>query len=252
MRLDVLGCHGGEAPGRRMPSFLVNGHLLLEAGAVTEVLPIAEQVKLEHALISHAHLDHVVGLAFLVDNIQAAAARTGPVTAWTLPDVVEELRAYCFNNHVWPDFSRIPPDGPVLRFGTLAEGEPREVAGLAVAAVGVNHTVPAAGFVVTDGRTGFVFSGDTGPTDRLWRAARETPGVTAVVIETAFPNRLEGLARASGHLTPRLLGDELRKLPDVPVWVYHIKPTFFEETVEELQRLGPHIQILEQDRSYTL
>ena len=69
-------------------------------------------------------------------------------------------------------------------------------------------------------------------------------------METAFPNRLETLARASGHFTPKLLEREMEKMPRVPVWVYHIKPTFYDETVDELSRLGPRVQILEQDQTY--
>jgi cAMP phosphodiesterase len=251
MRLEVLGCYGGEAPERRMPSFLVDGHLLVEAGAVTEALAIPEQAKLQHVLVSHAHLDHVVGLAFLVDNVQAAAARSGPVTAGSLGAVIDELQTYCFNNHLWPDFTKLPPDGPVLRFQSLDEGRPVEFGALTVIPVAVHHTVPTTGFVITDGASGFVFSGDTGPTTRLWEIARRTAGVRAVVVETAFPNRLEALAKASGHLTPRLLDRELAKMPDVPVWIYHMKPTFYEETAEEILRLGSRVQILEQDHSYT-
>ena len=250
MRLEVLGCYGGEAPDRRMPSFLIDGHLLLEAGAVTEALPIRDQVKLEHVLVSHAHLDHVVGLAFLVDNIQAAAARTGPVTTWSLAPVVDVLQTYCFNNHLWPDFTRLPPDSPALRFEKLPDGEAMHVGGLTIVPITVHHTVPATGFVITDGTSGFVFSGDTGPTTRLWETACRTPAVRAVVVETAFPNRLETLARASGHFTPKLLELEMEKMPRVPVWVYHIKPTFYDETVDELSRLGPRVQILEQDQTY--
>ena len=40
----------------------------------------------------------------------------------------------------------------------------------------VEHTVPTTGFVIHDGETGFVFSGDTGPTKRIWQIAREMRG----------------------------------------------------------------------------
>ena len=32
MRIEVLGCHGGDVPNLRLPTFLINGQLLLEAG----------------------------------------------------------------------------------------------------------------------------------------------------------------------------------------------------------------------------
>jgi cAMP phosphodiesterase len=252
MRFEVLGCHGGDVPNRRLPTFLVNGHLLLEAGAVTSALPLEKQVTLQHVLVSHAHLDHVVGLAFLVDNVQSAVGRSPWITTASLAPVIEDLRTYCFNNRLWPDFTVLPSaEAGVLRLDALVEGEPTKFGDVTVIAVPVNHAVPACGFVITDGASGFVFSGDTGPTTQLWRVARHVPEVRAMVVETAFPNRLEPLARASGHFTPRLLQREIERFPDGPIWIYHIKPAFFEETAEELSRLDGPVRLLEQGETYT-
>ncbi|HEV8309698.1 MAG TPA: 3',5'-cyclic-nucleotide phosphodiesterase [Methylomirabilota bacterium] len=251
MRLEVLGCHGGDVPNLRLPTFLVNGRVLLEAGAVTAALPLEKQADLQHVLISHAHLDHIVGLAFLVDNIQSAA-RSRSVTTASLAPIIKDLRTYCFNNRLWPDFTALPSaEAPVLRLETLVEGEPTEFGDLSVIPVPVNHAVPATGFVVSDGTSGFVFSGDTGPTKQLWRVARHVPAVRAVVVETAFPNRLESLARASGHLTPKLLEHEIEKMPDGPIWIYHIKPAYYEETADQLSHLDGRVEILQQDHTYT-
>ena len=82
--------------------------------------------------------------------------------------------------------------------------------------VPVHHAVPAAGFIIHDGTTGLVFSGDTGPTDEIWKVAREFKGIHAIIVETAFPNRLEDLASVSGHFTPALLQREMDKMPDAP------------------------------------
>lgn len=251
MRLEVLGCHGGEVPDLRLPTFLVNGRILLEAGAVTSALPLEDQINVEHVLISHAHLDHTVGLAFLVDNVQSATGRPGGVRTASIGPVIDDLRAHCFNNRLWPDFTLLPPEAPVLRLEVLPEGRETRVAGVSVIPVPVHHAVPAAGFVFSDGGSGFVFSGDTGPTTRLWEVARDVGRMRAVVVETAFPNRLEALARRSGHLTPGLLQREMEKMPDAPVWVYHIKPTYYEETAEELARLDGRVQILKQGQAYS-
>ena len=45
-----------------------------------------------------------------------------------------------------------------------------------VTPVPVDHTVPSTGFIVRDSETGFVYTGDTGPTERLWQLAREMGG----------------------------------------------------------------------------
>ena len=39
-------------------------------------------------------------------------------------------------------------------------------------------------------------------------------------------------------------------VPDAPLWVYHIKPAYYEETTEELERLGGRLHILEQDQTH--
>ena len=256
MLLEILGCHGGSVPKRRLPSFLINGHLLLEAGSVTSALPLGAQAGIEHVLLSHAHLDHTVGLAFLVDNIQSSeTAAVGPghaVTAVSIAPVIDDLRSYCFNNRLWPDFTKLPtPESPALRLQTLREREPIEFGSLTVVPVPVHHAVPGTGFIIHDGTSGVVFSGDTGPTDEIWKVAREFKGIHAIIVETAFPNRLENLAALSGHLTPALLQREMDKMPDAPpLWIYHIKPAHFEETSEELERLGDRIHILEQDQTH--
>jgi cAMP phosphodiesterase len=255
MLLEILGCHGGSVPRRRLPSFLINGNVLLEAGSITNALPLGAQASIEHVLLTHAHLDHTVGLAFLVDNIQSAqttAAGNATVNAAAIAPVVDDLRTHCFNNRLWPDFTKLPtPGDPALRFQILRERESTEFGSLRIIPVPVHHAVPATGFIVHDGSAGLVFSGDTGPTDEIWKMAREFKGIHAVIVETAFPNRLEDLATVSGHFTPALLQREMDKMPDAPLWVYHIKPAHFEETAEELMRLGSRVHVLEQDQTHS-
>jgi len=254
VKIRVLGAYGSEGPAHRPAAFLVNDRILLDAGTVSAALSMEEQVEIDYALISHAHLDHVVGLAFLTDTL-AMTGPDKPVVAASIAPVVEALRTHAFNDSLWPDFSRIPsPEAPVLHFRTLPEEAESRVNELWVQPVPVDHTVPTTGFIIHDGETGFVYSGDTGPTERIWAAARELRGLRAVIVESAFPDRLDRMARASKHLTPTLLRREMEKIPpDLPLWIFHIKPQFFEETAEELMKLNSsRIHILEQGKTYIL
>lgn len=254
MKIKVLGVFGSEGQGQRPSAFLVNDRVLVDAGSVPGALNVDEQREIEHALLSHAHLDHIVGLAFLTDTLAITSAKR-PVIATSIAPVVDDLKKHAFNDRLWPDFSTIPTSQtPVLGYRTLAEDVESRVGELWVTPIRVDHTVDAVGFVIHDGETGFVYSGDTGPTERIWQAARELKGLKAVIVETAFPSRLDGLARASKHLTPTMLSREMKKMPsDLPLWVYHIKPHFFEEVAEELQKIDPaRIHILEQGKTYTL
>jgi ribonuclease BN (tRNA processing enzyme) len=164
------------------------------------------------------------------------------------------MRTAVFNNVVWPDFAAIPPERPVVAYRDLAEDTEARVGELWVTPVPVTHTVPTTGFIVHDGNVGLVYSGDTGPTEAIWKAAKRLRSIRAVILECAFPNRMRKIADLAGHLTPDLVRREMDKLPaDVPVYIYHVKPQFYEETAAELHRIdGNRVHLLEQDKTYVL
>lgn len=254
MKIRVLGAFGGEGLGHRSSTFLVNDRILIDGGSVTGALSVPEQLTIEHALVSHSHLDHIAGLVYLTETL--GFCETGvAVTIAGIDPVVNTLRAGVFNNVLWPDFTKIPhADVPVVKYRTLIEEVEQRVGDVWVTPVMVHHTVPTSGFIIHDGSTGVIYSADTGPTQEIWRAARGLQGLRAVILECAFPNRLGALADIARHMTPALIQRELDKLPpNVPVWIFHVKPQFHEETVEELDRLGDRrVVLLEQDRTYSI
>jgi cAMP phosphodiesterase len=251
MKLRVLGAYGGEGLGQRSAAFLVNENTLLDGGTVSGALSVPEQLAIEHALVSHSHLDHVAGLGFLTETF-ACCGNQRPVTIASIEPVIDSMKSAVFNNVLWPDFSTIPAGSPVVRYRTLVEDAEQRVGDLWVTPVAVTHTVPTSGFIIHDGSVGFIYSGDTGPTDAIWKAARGLRGLRAIVLECAFPNRLSALADIAKHMTPELIRRELDKLPaDLPVLIYHVKPQFFDETAEELAGIdGDRVSLLEQDKTY--
>src|SRR6266852_4322090 len=254
MKIRVLGAFGSEGLGQRPSAFLVNDKILIDGGSVSGALTVPEQLAVEHAIVSHAHLDHIAGLVYLSETLGFCDVGAA-VTIASIDPVITTLRAGVFNNTLWPDFSKIPhPDVPVVKYRTLIEDVEQRVGDLWVTPVAVSHTVPTAGFIVHDGSSGVIYSGDTGPTEALWHTARGLQGLRAVILECAFPNRLGPLAEVAKHLTPALIRRELDKLPgNLPVLIYHVKPQFHEEIAEELERIGGgRVSILEQDRTYAL
>ena len=253
MKVRVLGAHGAEGLQQRPSSFLIDGRTLVDAGTVGAALSVEQQMQIEHALISHSHLDHVAGLAFLTETI-ALAGSTRPLVLASIAPVIDALATSLFNNVVWTDFTSIPEPSPALRYLPLAANQEHAIGGLRVTPVPVSHTVPTAGFVVHDGTTGFVYSGDTGPTEALWEVARRTPQIRAVILECSFPNRFAFVADVAKHLTPSLVEREIEKLPAAAeVWIFHIKPQFREETAEELRRIASRrVVLLQEDEVYDL
>ena len=243
MEIRVLGCHGSQLPGCGLTGFLIDGTTLVDAGAVTSVLTLEEQVRIEHILITHAHLDHIRELSSLADNL-CYARRGTPLLVVAPEGVIEELRTHIFNGAIWPDFSAIPnADNPVLRFMAVRPGEASNLGHLRVTAVPVHHTVETVAYVVAAG-TGrgapaAVFIGDTGPTEEIWRVAGQDP-VRAVFVETSLPDAREDLARLTGHLTPADLAGELSKLGRAnrpQIYLYHMKIQYLNEIQREITLL---------------
>ena len=254
MKIRVLGAYGAEGLAQRPSAFLVNDRLLIDGGTVGGALASGEQLAIEHALVSHSHLDHIAGLAYLTETLALCAAER-PLTIASMDPVVTALRTSIFNDIVWPDFTKLPsPAAPVLQFQPLREDVEQRLGDVWVMPVAVSHSVPTSGFIVHDGRSGFIYSGDTGPTEALWKAAHDVGGIGAVILECAFPNRMAGLADIARHMTPELIRRELDKIPaDVPVMIFHVKPQFYDEIGEELGVVGgARITMLEQDRTYVL
>src|SRR5438067_1128869 len=63
MKIRVLGAYGAEGLAQRPSAFLVDDTILIDGGTVGGALSTAEQIQIEHALITHSHLDHVSALA---------------------------------------------------------------------------------------------------------------------------------------------------------------------------------------------
>ncbi len=256
MEIYVVGCHGGETPKHRASSFLVDGTLAIDAGAVTRGLELDVQGRLEACLVSHAHLDHVRDLATLADN--RCQLGSPPLIVAGTRATLESLRRHFFNGVLWPDFSRIPTEagGNTIEFLELQNETPTLIAGRTVRAIPVSHTIDCSGFVIEKDGTAIAYSGDTGPTDRLWEVLAATPSLKGMLVEVSFPDRHAALAKVSGHYTPASLAADLRKLPNVesiPTLLYHIKPIFQREVETELSRLtGLSVEVPKLEDSFRL
>lgn len=248
MQLRILGCHGGETPKHRTSSFLVGHTVAVDAGAITSGLSLREQERIRSVLVSHPHMDHIRDLATLADNRCQQGGSTLDIVG--IPETISALRKHFFNDVLWPDFTKIESkEGPTVRFVELQPDQPADIDGYEVTPILVNHTVDTSAFVIRQSGKSIVYGGDTGPTDGLWKQINALDDLQALMMEVSFPNDEAKLANDSRHLTPETLESELQKLTqsaDLPILLYHVKPTFEARVHRELARIrGRNLQILQ-------
>jgi cAMP phosphodiesterase len=251
MKLQILGCHGGELPGCRSTCFLVDGVLALDAGALTASLDLDALARVDHIILTHSHFDHVKDLPLMSDLV--VGLRPAPVTVWASHACIQTLRENLFNGSLWPDFTRIPsPEQPTFQLRSFTPGESFQVGPYAVTSIPVSHPVESCGFVIRKNGVALGISGDTGPTDRLWQVLNRVPELKALLLETSFPDELQDLADLSGHLTPRTLRMELAKFQrnGANVMLYHLKPAFVAELKRQVADLP--VKVLELGETYQL
>jgi len=254
MRIKVLGCYGGQLLGFHLTSFLVNDSILLDAGSPTEALTLKEQGSLNHIFLSHTHLDHIKDIAFLADN--RSLKRLGGdssknITIHSLQENLDTLKKHFLNNHIWPDFTCLPSKAdPTLSLQAIRPEEVIEVDGLKITPIPMNHPVPCTGFLLDQGDAQFIYSADTGATERIWEIANAQPNLKGIIIDCSFPNAYQHIADISGHLTPKGMAQELKKLDQfgkIPIYLYHMKPETLNIMAAEVEAENiPHLRMLTQ------
>jgi ribonuclease BN (tRNA processing enzyme) len=242
VKVRVLGCSGAIAKDCRTTSFLLDDELLIDAGTGVGDLTLEEMIRVDNVLLTHSHLDHVAALPLMVDAI--AGQRPGPLRIHALEGTIAALQTHIFNDIIWPDFTRIPSTtAPFISFHPMQVGQTLQMGNMQVEVLPAVHTVPAAGFAVSDGNGHWVFSGDTGRNPAFWQRVNQLD-VRMLVMETAFSNSERELAHISLHLSPMALAEELDNITDskgYPIYIMHTKPAQTQLIMAEIRRFD-HIR----------
>jgi cAMP phosphodiesterase len=224
----------------------------LLSGTVFDVL----QNNIKGYLISHPHLDHIAGLILNSPD-------DSPKPIYGLPFCLEAIQETYFNWKSWPNFGD-QGTKPLLnkyRYTTLSvqEETPLEGTSMFARAFPLSHAKPgqSTAFLIRHAENYILYLGDTGADtiegsdnlERLWHAISPLIAggkVKAIFVEVSFANaRPEQLL--FGHLTPRLLMDEMRKLSQLcadglkqcPLVITHVKPgTPRDEIAKELEQFN--------------
>lgn len=259
MQIKILGCSGGIGGELRTTSILVDHDILIDAGTGVGDLSMAQLLAIDHILVTHSHLDHIVSIPLLLDTVMGF--RTAPITVHATKETLATLRTHIFNWEVWPDFNRIPDAiNPFMRYNEIVLGETLNLSGRQFTAVPANHVVPAVGYQIDSGQNSLVYTGDTTECAALWDKVNQIDDLKYLIIETAFSNGELELAKLSKHLCPSMLIDELGKLDvrrfkqPVEVFITHLKPGEGEMIMQEIatSALPLHIKALQQQQIFNL
>lgn len=252
MKIHVLGCSAAEMPNSSLTSFLVDEKILLDAGTIGSALSESRQRKIKYALITHAHLDHIKDLPFFADTL-SSNNKVQHVTLISTREISSAIKQNLFNNVVWPDFTSIPSRiNPVIKIKNIKTGKAFRIDGYKIIAYKVSHSVPAVGYLVEDAcNKKLLYTGDTGPTERMWISIFKKK-IHVLIIEISFPDKMKSVALKTGHLTPKLLESELKKLKHLPenIYITHCKPKYRKRIREDLKKLNiKNIKILNEGKT---
>ncbi len=254
-----LGVKGGLDESN-LSAYLVaasgtNNYICLDAGTInagiqkTDINQLFENISAEEVqkkfikayFISHGHLDHLAGLVLNAPNDISK-----PIYAF--PSVIDVLKNNYFTWKSWANFAS-EGDKPILNkytYQPLIAGNEIIIPNttLQVTAYSLSHVNPyeSSAFLVKNNELYLLYLGDTGADTvekssklyELWNAVApvvKAGKLTSIFIEVSFDNSMPDKA-LFGHLTPKLLMEELDKLNHLSngqlvktnIVVTHLKP----------------------------
>jgi 3',5'-cyclic-nucleotide phosphodiesterase len=226
----------------RTSSFLIDDGALLDCGTGVGDLGFDALRRIGHVFLTHSHLDHMAAIPLLVDAVGEVCHHS--ITVYATRETIHILRAHLFNWLVWPDFTAIPDRRrPYLRFQPVEIGESVRLGDCLITALPVQHTVPAVGWCVDSGKAQLVYSGDTTYCPELIAAINRLPALAHLIVETAFPEEMRGLAVASRHLCPGMLATLLEGIAASPeVYITHLKPGLGVKIMEQIGAIESRFQ----------
>jgi ribonuclease BN (tRNA processing enzyme) len=239
--IKALGAYGGKGKNKATTSLLISKHIVIDAGNIFGGLD-EETENIDHILLSHSHMDHIVDIPFIIDTY--FETRTKALKIYGLKETIDSIKRHLLNWEIWPDFSKIKllhSDDMAIEFIEIKEYQEFCIDGIQFKTVPVNHIVPCIGYVIKKSNMhSLFFTADTYKCDTVWDEINSNQDIQTLVIDVAFPSRMEKLAHDSKHLTPKLLNEELKKLKrdDVAIYINHLKPNVVEEIKKEIMEYG--------------
>jgi len=243
LEVQILGAHGIEAKGARLTSLLVDGVLAIDAGGLTSALSLSQQEKIKTVLLSHHHFDHTRDLITLGAN---AAYWQGQIVVYALQHTLDVVIPCLLDGKMYINFLEYPDrEKPFLKFKTIEPYERKAIERYEVLPLPVKHSAPSVGYQVTssDGKSLF-YTGDTGPElSHCWQ--RVSPQL--LITEVCGPNKFEDWLKGVGHLSAKLLKEELVQFKNLKgylprVIAIHMALPYEDEIREEVAQVAEELE----------
>ena len=235
--IQVLGAYGTKSKGYGTSSFKLNKKNVIDAGNLLEPLNI-ESTEIENIWITHSHLDHIIDIAYILDNYFNQRKKSLNIIG--LPQTIKAIKENFLNNTIWPDFSKIKltlSDAMAVTYTELELYKEYKIGeGESIRAFPTDHTVASCGYVYTKDENALLLTADTYSLDSLENEILKDAKIKSIIVECSFPNELKELAINSKHLTPNLLFEKLKRVENrnLSLFINHIKPTYFKQISDEI------------------
>ena len=194
VKLEFLGTAGYHPTNTRqtncifLPDAAPDCAFVLDAGTGLHRLTNRPLPAQTHIILSHAHLDHVCGLTYLLDIVYAQPTQ---ITLHADAKTLDAVQNTLFNSPLFP----LQWTYPTLQ---VLAGETFEIAGVKIRSFALNHPGGSLGFRFDWPETSLAYVTDTVGDGAYLEKVR---GVDVLIHERNFKDGWETQAAKSGHCT---------------------------------------------------